>query len=234
MSQAFRGGMPLDDEGMMMMYTKLAIVSVLALAGNASAQTTGTWSAKGGYNHFFPQVKSGDITGVPNGKVDVGNGGAVFASGSYMFSEHASAELAFGFPPKLDIEGRGSIAAAGKIADAKVYSPILMFQYRLGQPDTAFRPYLGIGASYTKYNSVTTTPILSMLTNPSGHTTASINNAWGMVAQLGATYALTGCWFIDGSVVPMRVKTTAHLSTGQAVDVSVNPILVNVALGYRF
>lgn len=213
----------------------IAVLLALTLAGgNAAAQSAGPWSAKAGYNQFFPQVKSGDITGVPGAKVDVGDGGAPFASAAYMFSDSVSAELAFGVPPKLDIDGRGTIEQAGKIADAKVWSPILMFQYRFGRPDSAFRPYVGLGGTYVKFSSVTTTPILSMLTNPGGTTTAAIDNAWGAVAQIGATYSIDKNWFIDGSIVPMRVKTTAHLSTGQSVNVKVNPVLVNIAVGYRF
>jgi outer membrane protein len=48
------------------------------------------------------------------------------------------------------------------------------------------------------------------------------------------TYDLSPRWFLDGSIVAMRVKTTAHLSTGQSVNVSVNPLVVNAAIGYRF
>jgi len=214
---------------------KAAALTALALvASQAVAQTESVWSVKAGYNRVFPQVKSGDITGVPGGKVDVGDGGAPFASAAYQFSDHVSAELGFGVPPKLDIEGRGTIEHAGKIADARVLSPILMFQYRFGRRDAVFRPYVGLGATYTKYNSVTTTPILSMLTNPTGVTTAAIDNAWGAVAQIGATYRLNKHWFVDGSVVPSRIKTTAHLSTGQSVDLKVDPVLVNLAVGYRF
>ncbi|MBW3512086.1 OmpW family protein [Janthinobacterium sp. NKUCC06_STL] len=215
--------------------SKAAAIAILVLAcGNVLAQTDGTWSVKGGYNQFFPQVKSGTITGVPGGKVDVGDGGAPFASLSYVFSDSVSAELAFGVPPKLDIGGRGTIEQAGKIADAKVWSPILMLQYRFGRPHTVFRPYIGVGGTYVKFTSVNTTPILSMLTNPGGTTSAAIDNAWGAVAQIGAMYSLNAHWFIDGSIVPMRVKTTARLSTGQTVDVKVDPVLVNLALGYRF
>lgn len=215
--------------------SKAAAIVILVLAcGNVLAQTDGTWRVKGGYNQFFPQVKSGTITGVPGGKVDVGDGGAPFASLSYVFSDSVSAELAFGVPPKLDIGGRGTIEQAGKIADAKVWSPILMLQYRFGRPDTVFRPYIGVGGTYVKFTSVNTTPILSMLTNPGGTTSAAIDNAWGAVAQIGAMYSLNAHWFIDGSIVPMRVKTTARLSTGQTVDVKVDPVLVNLALGYRF
>jgi outer membrane protein len=216
-------------------WMKAAALTGLALVGNqAVAQTERVWSVKAGYNQFFPQVKSGDITGVPGGKIDVGDGGAPFVSAAYMFSDNVSAELAFGVPPKLDIEGRGTIEQAGKIADAKVLSPILMFQYRFRRPDAVFRPYVGLGATFTKYNSVTTTPVLSMLTKSGGVTTATIDDAWGAVAQIGATYNVNKHWFVDGSIVPTRVKTTARLSTGQSVDVKVDPILVNLALGYRF
>lgn len=210
------------------------VAGILLASGNVLAQSAGTWSAKVGYNEFMPKVDSGDITGVPNGKVDVGNGGGLFGSATYMLTDQMSVELAFGVPPKLDIEGRGTIEKAGKIADTKVWSPILMLQYRFGGADSLFRPYVGIGGTYTKYTSVTTTPMLSMLTNPGGSTTASIDSAWGFVGQLGATYKLNDRWYLDGSVVPMRLKTTAHLSTGQSVDVSVNPLLVNLAVGYRF
>lgn len=214
---------------------RLACIAGILFASNqVLAQSAGTWSGKIGYNEFRPKVDSGDITGVPNGKIDVGNGGSVFGSATYMLTDQTSVELAFGVPPKLDIVGRGTIEKAGKIADTKVWSPILMFQYRLGSPDSLFRPYIGIGGTYTKYTSVTTTPMLSMLTNPGGTTTASIDSAWGLVGQLGATYKLNDRWYLDGSLVPMRLKTTAHLSTGQSVDVSVNPLLINLAVGYHF
>ena len=218
-----------------MLGTKAAALIGLALVGGqAMAQTKSVWSVKAGYNHFFPQAKSGDITGVPGGTVDVGDGGGALVSAAYMFSDNVSAELGFGIPPKLDIEGRGTIAQAGKIADAKVVSPILVLQYRFRRPDAVFRPYVGVGATYTWYNSVTTTPILSTLTNPGGVTTATIDNAWGAVAQIGATYKLNKHWFVDGSVGPTRIKTTARLSTGQSVNVKIDPVLVNLAVGYRF
>jgi hypothetical protein len=60
-----------------------ALIALALVGGQAVAQTKGVWSAKAGYNHFFPQVKSGDITGV-GGKVDVGDGGGPFVSAVYV------------------------------------------------------------------------------------------------------------------------------------------------------
>jgi len=218
-----------------MKYVQVSLFTFFAaVASHASAQSEGIWSAKAGYNQFRPQVSSGDITGVPGAKVDVDKGGAIFGSVSYMLTDNVSGEFAFGIPPKLDIKGDGVIAQAGKIADTKVWSPILVAQYRFGSASSMFRPYVGVGATYVKFTDVATTPILSALTNPGGGTSASIDSAWGTVAQLGITYNFGGKWFLDSSIVPMRLKSTAHLSTGQKVDVKVNPILVNLAVGLRF
>lgn len=214
----------------------IKIIGSMALAllvtAPALAQSTG-WSGKLGYNEFYPQVSSGEITGVPGSEIGVGNGGGLFVSAVYAFDEHFSAELAFGVPPRLDITGQGSVKAAGKIGDAKIYAPILLAQYRFA-PGSAFRPYVGIGVTYAKFASVRTAPILAQLMNPGGSVSASIDNTWGLTGQIGATYAVSENWFVDASVVPMRVKTTARLSTGQSADVSVNPVAVNVAVGFRF
>jgi outer membrane protein len=219
----------------MMKYLQVVFFTGLAaLASHVAAQSEGTWSAKAGYNQFRPQVKSGDITGVPGAKVDVDKGGAAFGSVSYMVTDNISGELAFGVPPKLDIKGDGVIAQAGKIAKTKVWSPILMAQYRFGNAASMVRPYVGLGATYVKFTDVETTPILSALTNPGGFTSASIDSKWGAVAQVGITYNFWEKWFLDASIVPMRLKSTAHLSTGQKVDVKVNPVLVNLAVGVHF
>src|SRR5687767_3392748 len=108
-----------------------AVAALLTItASTAIAQTSGTWLIKGGYNHLFPQVKSGDITGVPNGKVDVSDGGSLFGSIAYMITDNVATELTLGVPPKHDITGDGSIAAAGKIANAKIVPPMLSLQHR--------------------------------------------------------------------------------------------------------
>lgn len=210
----------------------MALGMTLFAATTANAQS-GAWAGKIGYNEFYPQVSSGEITGVPGSAVDVSRGGGIFGSAVYSFDEHFSAELAFGIPPRLDITGDGTVAAAGKIADTKIYAPILMAQYRFS-PGSAFRPYVGLGTTYARFASVRTTPILAMLMNQGRAVSASIDSKWGLTAQVGITYDLSSSWFLDGSVVAMRVKTAAHLSTGQSVNVSVNPLAVNAAIGYRF
>jgi outer membrane protein len=211
----------------------VGVAVVLMLGVGAAHAQSGKWAAKVGYNEFYPQVSSGEITGVPGSAVDVRRGGGVFGSAVYSFDEHLSAELAFGVPPRLDISGDGTVAAAGKIADTKIYAPILLVQYRFF-PGSVFRPYVGVGTTYAKFSSVRTTPVLAALMNQGRDVNASIDNKWGVTGQLGMTYDLSPSWFLDGSIVAMRVKTTARLSTGQSVKVSVDPLAANAAIGYRF
>jgi outer membrane protein len=222
------------DEGLQVNRSKRVGVAVVLMLGVGAAHAqSGKWAGKVGYNEFYPQVSSGEITGVLGSAVDVRRGGGIFGSAVYSFDEHLSAELAFGVPPRLDISGDGIVAAAGKIADTKIYAPILLVQYRFFS-GSAFRPYVGLGATYAKFSSVRTTPVLAVLMNQGRDVSASIDNKWGVSGQVGVTYDLSPSWFFDGSIVAMRVKTTARLSTGQSVNVSVDPLAVNAAIGYRF
>lgn len=212
-----------------------AFTICMGTCGMAAAQTAGTVMIKGGYNHFYPQVKSDDISGVPGAKIDVGKAGDVFGSIAYMLTDNIATELMLGVPPNQDIYGSGTIAAAGKIASADVLPPALSIQYRFFEAKSAFRPYVGLGIIRAMFRNVKGTPTLTALTNPGGpETTVSIDSMWGMSAQVGVSYALNDKWFIDGAVIPMFIKTTARLSTGQTVDTKINPIVVNLSVGYRF
>jgi len=212
-----------------------ALAICMTICGAAAAQTAGTVMVKGGYNEFYPQVKSGDITGFPGAKIDVGKAGGLFGSVAYMFTDNIATEFSLGVPPNHDIYASGTIAAAGKIASADILPPSLSLQYRFHEAHSAFRPYVGIGIIRAMFRNANGTPMLTAISNPAGpKTTISIDSAWGLSAQMGVSYALNDKWFLDGAVIPSFLKTTARLSTGQTVDVKVNPVGANLAVGYRF
>ena len=221
-----------------MKITKLKL-SVLAICmttcGAAAAQTAGTVMIKGGYNHFDTHVTSGDITGSPGAKIDVGQAGNVFGSIAYMLTDNIATELTLGLPPNHDIYASGTIAAVGKIASADILPLALSIQYRFFEAKSAFRPYVGIGVVRGMFRNVKGTPTLTAITHPGGpETTASIDSVWGLTIQAGFSYALNDNWFIDCVIVPMFIKTTARLSTGQTVEAKVNPVGFNLSVGYRF
>lgn len=209
----------------------LALVAMGTCAA-ASAQSAGTWMLKGGYNHFTTNESSGDITGVPGGRISIGNAGGAFGSVGYMITNNISTELALGVAPKFNIYGAGTVGFAGKLADTKAGPAAMSVQYRFFEPTSAFRPYVGAGVVYTIFSGTKATPAVSALTGVP--TTISIGNKWGWAVQAGATYAINDKWFVDASVAPTFVKLKARFSTGQSVNVKGNLLAANVAIGYRF
>lgn len=207
----------------------------MTICGAVAAQTAGTVLVKGGYNEFYPQVKSGDITGFPGAKIDVSKAGGVFGSVTYMLTDNIATEFSLGVPPNHDIYASGTIAAAGKIASADILPPFLSLKYRFYEAHSSFRPYVGFGIIHASFRNAKGTSMLTAISHPAGtETTISIDSGWGLSAQIGVAYALNDKWFVDGAIIPSFLKTTARLSTGQTVDVKVNPVGVNLAVGYRF
>ena len=65
-------------------------------------------------------------------------------------------------------------------------------------------------------------------------TTAKVDDKFGALAQLGFVYNFNERWFVDASYYKSFLKTTTHLSTGQSIDIKLNPNVFAVGIGYRF
>lgn len=222
--------------------TKLVGASValaaMAVCGAAQAQVAGTFSARVGMTHIAPQVKSGNLSApsFPNTKVDVESASALTGGVSYMVTDNWALDLPLGLPFKHDFTGDGAIAGVGKLGETKVIPATLFAQYRFGEAKATFRPYLGLGITYAKFFKERTTATLNALTggtvaNP---TTASIDDKWGITPQVGFVWSVNERWFVDASFYKSFLKTTTHLSSGQNIDIKLNPYVVAIGVGYRF
>ena len=69
---------------------------------------------------------------------------------------------------------------------------------------------------------------------PANPTTLSIESKLVPTVQLGATVALNDRWFVDAMVAKTWLKTRTTLSTGQTLDIRLNPTTVAIAVGYRY
>jgi outer membrane protein len=213
-----------------------SVIVLMGLFANSSfGGTTDQWSVKLGYNKTVPHVESGDLTGMPGAKVDVSSANNVIGSIAYSFTDHIGAEFLFGSKQKHDLSGAGTAAGTGKLGSIDVMSPTLIGQYRFLETKADFRPYLGLGITKTTFKNGEGTPTLTAITNPAGpQTNFSADSAWGTVLQAGMTYAFTEKFFVDLSFEKVYLKTTARLSTGQTIDLKLNPVATSVSLGYKF
>jgi len=220
-----------------------SIVSVLGSAllllasSGAMAQEAGTIMVKIGYAYFDPVVGSGDLSApsLPGTTVDVGTAHTAIFTASYMITDNISAELYGGVPLKHDMVGTGAIQGVGVIGTVKQLPPTLFGQYRFLPPNSGFRPYVGLGITYVRFEDETGSAALTAITNPGGPpTTFNVKNAWGITPQIGFTSSINKNWYIDVSVNKSIVKTTTTLSTGQYIDTTLNPVVSQVSIGYRF
>ena len=215
----------------------LSCVLVLSASASAMAQEAGSWSAKVGYAYFDPIVGSGDLSApsIPGVKVNVEPAHTEIITATYMFTDNWSVELYGGVPLKHNMVAAGSIAGAGQIGTVKQLPPTVFGQYRFMPANSMFRPYLGLGITYVKFEDETGSGTLTALTNPGGTpTTFNVKNTWGITPQAGFTVAINAKWYLDLSINKSIVKTSTTMSTGERIDTTLNPVVSQVSIGYHF
>ncbi|MBR8037349.1 OmpW family protein [Burkholderia cenocepacia] len=100
---------------------------------------------------------------------------------THFVSEHWAAELGAGIPPVLTLRGHGSIALpldrifagvhgrfplidlgntqSNPLATTRAWLGSVVFKYYLGERDDRFRPFAGIGVSYTRFTNTNLNPV---------------------------------------------------------------------------
>jgi len=215
----------------------LKAVTVAALAMGASTALAQGWSVKVGMNQLTPKVTSGNMTApsIPNTKSDVsGNTQPIVAIG-YQYNDNIAVELDLGTPYKHDILGAGAIQGVGKIGTVEALPPTIFGKYLLLDASSKFRPFAGLGLTYAAFQKETGSGQLTALTNPGGPgTTFKVDPAFGFALQAGAIYNFSDKWFADASVTKSFLKTTTKFSTGQTIEMKLDPVAIAVSVGYYF
>lgn len=216
----------------------VAAAAALLAAGAAQAQSAGTWLVKGGVNHIAPQVKSGDLSApsLPGTRIDVKGATSLILTAAYMVTDSFSVEGYAGLPYEHDVEGDGAIAGVGTLGTVKQVSPTVFAQYRFGSPSSGWRPYVGLGLTYAYFYGEEGSGTLTSLTAPGSGvpTRMSTDAAFGLSPQIGALMMLDDKWYLETSLIKSFIKTTSSLSTGQQIDVKLDPLAFNFSVGMKF
>ena len=216
-------------------FATAALISVAALP--VHAQSAGTWSARVGVTHIAPDVTSGNLSAPsPTGtQTDVGDATQLGGGITYMATDHVALDLPLALPFRHDLIGDGALKGVGKVGDVKSLPLTLIAQYRFREAEAAFRPYVGLGVTYAYFYGERGTTTLTALTNPGGTATLlSVDSRWGTTAQVGVVARLNSDWYADASLSKTYIKTRNTLSTGQSLDIDLDPLTVMVGVGKRF
>lgn len=215
----------------------LIVLAAATACADASAQSAGTWSAAVGLTQIRPSVSSGNLSApsLPGTQVSISSNSQLTGALGYMFTDNVAVHVPLGFGFKHDVTGSGAIAGVGKIADTKALPITVIGQYRFLDANATFRPYVGAGVSYVKFYNSNGTGVLTALTNPGGPGTGvSFDSKFAPTFQLGGTYNINANWYVDLSYSKTLLKTRGTLSTGQTIDVKLDPSAYSLLLGYKF
>jgi len=215
-----------------------ALLLSLGVAGSACAQSAGQWTVEAGLKKIDPKVKSGYLTapappGVQNA---VGSDTEPALTIGYMFTDHIGVETFISMPFKHDQIGAGSIQGTGVVGTVESLPATVLLKYRFFEPTAQFRPSLAIGPTYGYFQNERGSAQLTAITNPGSATatTFKADHNWGVTLEMGLGIAIKGNWYANISVAKTYIKTTSHFSTGQTVDLTLDPVTTSASIGYRF
>jgi outer membrane protein len=220
-------------------FTQLAVASaVLAFAAAAQAQSAGSVAWRVGGTQISPSVTSGNLSLAPAGTlVDVESASSLSGGITYMLTDNIALDVPLALPFKHTINGAGSfLGGVGKLAETKVLPATALLQYRFGAVNASFRPYVGAGLTYAMFFNETSTLALTAATGgtKTNPTTATFKDKLAASVQLGVNLQVSPKWFVDASYIYTPLETRGTLSTGQTIDVKLNPSTLSFGVGAKF
>lgn len=140
---------------------------------------------------------------------------------SYLITDNWGVELLAATPFSHSVK-----IGSAEVAKVKHLPPTLMGQYYFGQANSKVRPYVGLGINYTKFFD-------EEGRGPLTGTDLSLDDSWGVAAQVGIDMAVTDRWFVNGSAWVMDIDTDVHTAIG-TLQTKIDPVAFMVGVGYRF
>lgn len=215
----------------------LALVAALACS-SAMAQTAGTWMVRAGATNITPHVTSGYLSApdfMGGTQADVAADSQLSGGITYMLTDNVSVDLPLALPFKHKLLGAGVLAGAGELGSVQALPFVVFLQYRFLEANAKFRPYVGLGATYAYFFNEEGSGKLTATTNPGGPPTKfTVDAKFALTPQIGATMALGDKWFVDLFYAKSFLRTRTHFSTGQTMDLALDPVSYGFNVGYKF
>ncbi|WP_434763412.1 outer membrane protein OmpW [Vibrio fortis] len=202
----------------------IAVLSAL-MSANVLAHSEGDFIVRAGAATVSPNDSSGAVAGSSSIEFGVDSNTQLGLTLGYMFTDNISFEVLAATPFSHNISATG----LGEIADTKHLPPTFMVQYYFGTAESDFRPYVGAGINYTVF--------FDEGSKIAGLSDVSLDDSWGLAANVGMDYMINDDWFLNASVWYADIGTTAKYNLGgtnYSTDVDIDPWVFMIGGGYNF
>ena len=151
-----------------------AALAAVLCTGTAAAQTQ---LIKLGVTRYTTHSQTNGVTGIgvpPGADAETGDATTAILVYERLVNPNLGIELVVGIPPRIKARATGSVAFLGDdILSAKVLTPSLLANYHFGAPGDTWRPYVGAGINYTRFESIRSRLAFSTLASLSAHELAT-------------------------------------------------------------
>ena len=200
-----------------------------------------------GISHVQPHSSTSDFAGpfTPSGiSIEVRDKTTPFFSFTREINDQWDLELALGVPPTHDIAlkiNNPSLPASAQALSGQVgarvrqVAPTLFVNYKFLEKTSAFRPFVGIGINYTRFDNTSSNTAGNAING--GATSISLEDSVGLALQGGVVYRFNELWSLSAALATAQVKskiTTNTLGIGRSADIRFKPRVFTVAVGYSF
>ncbi len=199
--------------------TQAGIVTLLltSFAAPVMAHEDGQWIFRAGVGQVAP--KSGNLSEPIALEVD--NGTSLTLNGTYMFTSNWAFDILGAWPFKHDVK-----AGDTTIAEVEHLPPTFSLQYHF-LPDSQFQPYAGLGLNYTTFISE------DFVVEGIGDS-LSLDDSFGVAAQLGADWTFNEKWLLNFDVRWINIESDLSIDGAPIGTVEIDPWVYSLNVGYRF
>ncbi|MAA86818.1 MAG: outer membrane protein OmpW [Haliea sp.] len=216
----------------------LIALSVAAAAPGAYAFQQGDFIVRAGLTNVSPDDSSSNIfVGSDLGfNLSVGDDTQLGLNIAYFITDRLNIEVLAATPFTHDVNFGVSdpLGTGDRLGEGTHLPPTITLNYYFNNPSSAFQPYVGAGINYTVFFDEDFTSA----NDAAGLKNLSLDNSFGLSAQLGVDYMVNDQWFINGSVRWIDIDTEASFNLngtpGNVNSIEIDPMVYTISLGYRF
>ncbi|MBT0587091.1 OmpW/AlkL family protein [Alteromonas oceanisediminis] len=222
---------------------KTIVASVVALASlgstTAIAFEKGDIIVRGGLATVAPDESTSNVfVGGADLGVDlqIENNTQLGLNVAYFITDNINIEVLAATPFKHDVDFGVSdpLGTGDQLGEVTHLPPTVSANYYFLGNSNTFKPYVGLGINYTFIYDESFTAANQAI----GLNDLSLDNSFGLAAQIGADVMVDENWFVNASIRYIDIDTEAHFDlngvSGSVGSIAIDPLVYTFAIGYRF